>query len=73
MRREDAIRANQDAMNALARLSEEIHELDWLIMRYGQARWFNPEKVRRLSRTKERLLDERDRLVAEVRHTRQFI
>lgn len=73
MEREDAIRASQAAMDALARISEEIQEIDWLIVRYGQARWYNPEKVKRLSRTRDRLLAERADLIALKNHAAQYI
>ena len=73
MERQAAIHANQAAMNALARLSEEIGELDKLIFWFGQARYFNPKMVRRLSRTKQRLITEKERLKAECEYTRQFI
>ena len=64
MEREAAIRANQAAMDALARISEEIALLDWLILIYGQPRYFNPEKVKRLSRTRDRLLMEKAEHIA---------
>lgn len=73
MEREAAIRANQAAMDALARISEEIQELDWLIVRYGQPRWYNPEKVKRLSRTKARLLAEKEQHIAAKNEAAQFI
>lgn len=73
MEREDAIRASQAAMDALARISEEIQEIDWLIVRYGQARWYNPEKVKRLSRTRDRLLAERADLIARKDNAAQYI
>ena len=73
MERQEAIRANQDTMNALARISEEIGELDKLIFWFGQARYFNPTMVRRLSRTKARLLAEKEALKAQRAYAQQFI
>lgn len=73
MQREAAIRASQAAMDELARISEELQEIDWLIVRYGQARWWNPEKVKRLSRTKQRLLAEKDEHIARREYAAQYI
>ena len=75
MERADAIRANQDAMDALARLSEELHAIDVLICRFGQTsqRWYNPEMVRRLNRTRKRLLIEREIHMAARAYAAQFI
>jgi hypothetical protein len=59
MRQQEAIRIEHEALERLARLSEELAELDKLIFWFGQARYYNPTMVRRLSRTRERLLAER--------------
>lgn len=73
MERTEAIRANQEAMNALARISEEIAELDKLMFWFGQARYFNPTMVRRLSRTKARLVAEKEELKKARAYAQQFI
>ena len=55
MRRNEAIKLAHAAMDEIAQLGQEIDALDILIFRFGQARYYNPEMVRRLSRAKARL------------------
>lgn len=73
MEREAAIRANQAAMDALARISEEIQELDWLIVVFGQPRYYNPRMVARLSRIRTKLIEEKTEQIAVKDEAAQYI
>lgn len=75
MRQEEAIRREHEAMDELARIGQELDLVERLICQYGQAnqRWFDPEKVRRLNRTRLRLLQEREAWQERRREAAQYI
>lgn len=73
MRQDEAIRREHEALDEISRIGQELDALTRLIFQFGQARYYNPEMVRRLSRAKKRLEDEQEAWRVRRAEYAQFI